>query len=333
MGARFSALATAVVNSPYFSAVDIDTPWEKLKDERVALILALQDAAEYKDLSGGSKAVFDRAKKVLDRWVEAGGSVGKSSRMLAAAVATAVANGDSIGARRIAEWSDSPDFAHPSLPAQEKPSVEKVAFNERDPKVWADMLAHPDQYTLPQMEAVLRHAQSRQPPKMDTGEYRRLQRLLWQRRGTQWKSYGPHEYASVQLNLPSEESKRALALAAKVREEDLADDGREYEPHITVLYGVDAENPEDVESVVAGFGPVDAELGGVDYFANEGTDVLYISVEGESVHRLRRLLEGKFGGDGREYTPHVTLAYVKPGLGEKYKAEFNEASGAVSTVR
>lgn len=138
-------------------------------------------------------------------------------------------------------------------------------------------------------------------------------------------------YASTQLDLEQAGYLRSQGspldslrkLAANIPETDLAPDGREDEPHITVKYGLHADDPEAVRHVVAHFGPVRVRLGGVSVFPTSesgGADVVKVDVEGEDLHRLNRLIAERLPCTDTHptYQPHITLAYVRPGAGRKY---------------
>jgi 2'-5' RNA ligase len=103
-----------------------------------------------------------------------------------------------------------------------------------------------------------------------------------------------------------------------VKQECLAEDGIEREPHVTVLYGfVPSVNPEDVCDSVAGFGKVAFRLGKISRFEQDDHDMLKVDVEGETLHALHDHLLNDFEGLVEQtyptYTPHMTLAYVKKG--------------------
>jgi len=89
--------------------------------------------------------------------------------------------------------------------------------------------------------------------------------------------------------------------------------GREGEPHVTVLYGIEGEQSEalaEFEHV----GPVNATLGAISTFVNDESIVLKVEVESEGLVLLnmlaKRLLRHK-EGDFPDYAPHVTLAYLR----------------------
>lgn len=151
------------------------------------------------------------------------------------------------------------------------------------------------------------------------------------------KRQGPHTFACAMLDLrqgvPADGAANPLPhleqLAAQITDEDLAADGREADPHVTVKYGLHTPDPGAVRRVVQGFGPVTVTLGKTAYFAaddasiqrgGDAYDVVYVEVLGDDVRFLNKLVSDLLPHTDThpEYVPHVTLAYVRPGLGEKY---------------
>jgi hypothetical protein len=49
-----------------------------------------------------------------------------------------------------------------------------------------------------------------------------------------------HKYASTQFNLPADLAETVQAFGQEISDEDLAEDGREERPHVTVLFGIHA---------------------------------------------------------------------------------------------
>jgi len=141
--------------------------------------------------------------------------------------------------------------------------------------------------------------------------------------------FAKHSFSSTQFNLTGKTLRDVQALADTISDEDLAEKGRESEIHLTVKYGLHTDDWQDVEDVVRGFGPVSVTLGDTSIFAaheNESQrggadfDVVKIDVEGDRLRQLNRLLAERLPHTDSfpEYRPHVTLAYVMPGEGQKY---------------
>lgn len=116
-------------------------------------------------------------------------------------------------------------------------------------------------------------------------------------------------------------------LAGLVAAADLADDGREADPHVTVRYGLHAQDADAVRPAVEGAGPVGLTLAGVGCFPDAetgaGYDVLYLRVESPDLVRLHGELGVLPHTDTHPaYTPHATVAYLKPGRAAKYLERF-----------
>lgn len=148
-----------------------------------------------------------------------------------------------------------------------------------------------------------------------------------------------HEYATTHVLLSGDLAERVLCLAAQVRDEDLAEGGRETVPHITCRYGLHDSDPPHVANVLSQFSTVSYTLGAVSCFLageNGGeSDVVKVEVDSPDLHRLNAALAALPHTDTHpEYKPHATIAYVKAGLGESYAKRFAplNLSGEASEV-
>jgi hypothetical protein len=96
----------------------------------------------------------------------------------------------------------------------------------------------------------------------------------------------------------------------------------EHRPHVTVYYGADKRDIPKIEEVMENYGrPIRAMLGEFDIFEHPEQDVLYIKIIGESFHKLHDKLAGLPNSrppTKPDYTPHLTVAYLKKGTGRKY---------------
>lgn len=129
---------------------------------------------------------------------------------------------------------------------------------------------------------------------------------------------GPHKYATTQVDVPGLLRGRIVGIGRAIADAWLAEQGRETSPHVTVLYGL--ADGYGIAEAVSGFGPASFDLGRVTSFdgVEEGTaDALVIEVRSDCLRRLRdALLELPHKEQTHEYRPHITIAYVKPGLGQ-----------------
>lgn len=96
--------------------------------------------------------------------------------------------------------------------------------------------------------------------------------------------------------------------------------GLEDEPHCTLLYGLHEEVTLDKVKDKLNlyyWGPL--EIYNVSYFKNDKYDVLKFDVNGEILHDVNEeLRELPYTSDFPEYHPHLTVAYLQPGMGDKY---------------
>lgn len=141
---------------------------------------------------------------------------------------------------------------------------------------------------------------------------------------------GAHEYSSTQVNLPYPLAGRVRRAGLQIPDEDLADDGRENEPHVTLKYGLHGEDPEPVRKLLENEPPIRLTLGKTSVFpANESktarggagsADVVKADVHSPDLHRLHKKISAALPHTDThpDYKPHATLAYVKPGKGKKY---------------
>lgn len=141
-----------------------------------------------------------------------------------------------------------------------------------------------------------------------------------------------HEFSSTQFNLNGQLASDILELGFLVNADDLADDGREQNPHITVKFGLHTNDPEDLRRIVEQLAPVAVQLGECSFFAADAYDVVKIDVESKALHKLNAAIcEGTPCTDTHpEYKPHVTIAYVKSGMGDHYARRLNAMQGRVA---
>ncbi len=111
-----------------------------------------------------------------------------------------------------------------------------------------------------------------------------------------------------------------------IDEDDLTGDGIEDEAHITVLYGLDSDVSIDkVKKALEGidFGTVSAYK--VSAFENDKEDVVKFDIDCSGLRMANRWLRAlPHSNKFKNYEPHLTIAYVKPGKGKKYVEKFKE---------
>lgn len=102
---------------------------------------------------------------------------------------------------------------------------------------------------------------------------------------------------------------------AYIPDDVLAEDGRESDPHMTILYGFQGIKPDQVVSFVEDAPTFFVRLGKVGKFEGEDHDVIKIDAESEGAREMNSRLAEHFRVTQThpEYKPHITLAYVKKG--------------------
>lgn len=101
-------------------------------------------------------------------------------------------------------------------------------------------------------------------------------------------------------------------------------------PHVTVLYGIHhaAGMARRVQWVLGGEGPVAARMAGLSLFRRPDYDVLKYAVTSPVLARLNHRA-GLIPNTQTfpDYVPHITVAYLKPGTGDKYLDGYDPVKG------
>lgn len=137
------------------------------------------------------------------------------------------------------------------------------------------------------------------------------------------------DYASTQFDIADAGYVRSqgnpahdiLKIGSLIPDSDLAKNGRESIPHITVKYGIHAQKPEPIAEIVKrNTGVIEANIGSTDYFSCDGYDVVILKVYSDGLKALNKAISdgAECTDTHHEYKPHITIAYVKSGLGPKY---------------
>lgn len=158
-----------------------------------------------------------------------------------------------------------------------------------------------------------------------------LRRMVQSKSWFYQKIQKDRDYSSTQFDISDADAdvvSKLKMMSKKIKDEDLTPEGKEDDFHITVKYGLSTQNPDDVASVVKDFGPVTVILGETSLFYHPteeeeeevSFEVVKVDVESEDLVKLNNLLKSTLENEDKypEYHPHITLAYVKDGAGEKY---------------
>lgn len=153
---------------------------------------------------------------------------------------------------------------------------------------------------------------------------------------------GPFKFCSTQIDIDWPHRDVILDFNRKIIPDHVlakesvswAEDGREDDVHVTVKYGLHEGDPEELKKILEGEGPVKMRIGALKHFAaNEkrNSDVIVLEIESEDLHRLNeKISKGVECTDTyKGYKPHLTLAYVTPGLGKEYEGKRHPLYGRV----
>ena len=99
--------------------------------------------------------------------------------------------------------------------------------------------------------------------------------------------------------------------------------GLETDSHITLLYGLNhTVDVNDVATVLDGIVYSNCTLNNISLFKNT-YDVLKFDVSGNNLSESnKKLKQLPHHSDYPEYNPHLTIAYLKQGFGERYITKF-----------
>lgn len=148
-----------------------------------------------------------------------------------------------------------------------------------------------------------------------------------------------YDYGCVMAQIPSYAASRFIDFGKKIITDDmlyfdsneLDDYGREKEPHVTIKFGLTKSyTREQMGLYLKGTRPFFITIGGIDIFENPKFDVIKLNVEGEDLFKLRKVFDTLPNTDDYKiYHPHMTLAYVKAGLGKKFKGKTIQSSSKI----
>jgi 2'-5' RNA ligase len=104
--------------------------------------------------------------------------------------------------------------------------------------------------------------------------------------------------------------------------------GLETNPHVTILYGLhNTVTDSDVKSLVnqIDINKINLKIAGIGVFENKDFDVVKFNVDSRYLHQINSMFRKlPHTSEYPDYNPHITIAYVKPGSGKKYKQDSYE---------
>jgi hypothetical protein len=128
-----------------------------------------------------------------------------------------------------------------------------------------------------------------------------------------------HKFGWVGAMVPEPLASQLVSLGEQIPAADLAGDGLEDEPHVTILYGLHDIDPAAVREAMAGQGPFTIALTRATPFPSQGEgapDVVKMDAESPILHELNvKLRELPHTSDYPDYNPHATIGYTVAGTG------------------
>jgi hypothetical protein len=102
--------------------------------------------------------------------------------------------------------------------------------------------------------------------------------------------------------------------------------GLEHEPHATILFGIhdDKVNIDDIKNELIGIDEIQVNVKGITNFSNDNEpyDVVKFDIESDLLHQLNKKMNKFPNTNEFDFNPHMTIGYVKKGLGNKYNGKF-----------
>ena len=132
------------------------------------------------------------------------------------------------------------------------------------------------------------------------------------------------EFSTLMVTLSGDLRQRVIDMSMQIPDEVLHEKGREDEPHVTIKFGLHSDSVDDPKQVVENFPPFVIRLGRTSVFEVRRDDAQYdvvkIEVTGVGIHELNELVSLAIPHTNTQpsFVPHVTLAFVEPGLGANW---------------
>jgi len=150
-----------------------------------------------------------------------------------------------------------------------------------------------------------------------------------------------YEYGCVMAIVGDDASKKIIDIGKKLITDDILyfeegrDYGREVEPHVTIKFGLtDNYNKDTIGKLISKIEPFKITLVAIDIFSNPKFDVVKFTVESDVLRKLNSLFSKLPNEDEYPtYNPHMTIAYVKPGEGRRFKKQINPIQLSIDRMK
>ena len=135
------------------------------------------------------------------------------------------------------------------------------------------------------------------------------------------KSYG---CIMVEFDMPEQLCQsviKRLGLESDVYDDDSKEYGIETKPHVTLLYGIHEDvSLDEIKKHLPSISEMTAIISGISHFKCNDYDVLKFDIDSPKLHEINKNIcdNVPFTNEFPDYIPHMTIAYLKKGCGEKY---------------
>jgi 2'-5' RNA ligase len=130
-------------------------------------------------------------------------------------------------------------------------------------------------------------------------------------------------FLQLQVDFPMLRDRVADWVQKNLRPGDIVKTPRS--PHVTLLTGADKRDIPQIQQIAADFGrPIRMSLGAINVFEHPEHDVLYIEMVGDALPDMRSGLMKlpNTRPQVHAYRPHMTIAYLKKGAGQRFVGTF-----------
>jgi hypothetical protein len=159
---------------------------------------------------------------------------------------------------------------------------------------------------------------------------------------TSGKRKAGYPFSSLQFNLPKLATRKIIQWGEDIiPDEEIYKNpeepqyGREYESHVTVIYGIHDECPKEVKRLLCKQKPFFIEFGKISVFDCPKFDVVKIEVESIELRRINKIINDhlEVTNGNNAFRPHVTIAFLKKGFGAKYAGRDDFAGNRILADR
>ena len=129
-----------------------------------------------------------------------------------------------------------------------------------------------------------------------------------------------YDYSCVMCMAPFSLKCKIVDIVNSIPTEALHSYGKDYEPHVTGLFGIHSCDFDEIKSAISDLNPfVRFKIIGLSLFENEDFDVLKFDIESPDMCELNcKLKTLDHTNNYPDYHPHLTIAYLKPGMGKQF---------------